>query len=181
MFSDNNDDDNKVMTIGRIDIDASRYTQKPDMTELPILVTRNLVLFPEVVVPLALGREAAIKLASAASKSATPIGVVCQTDSNDEHPDLYTGLSPYGVIADVLNVFDLPDGSKTALLKSRKKFRIESIAENGEFPLAKVRSVGDRIIDPSQLHIVMESIQSATQEILNSASDAPSEEIKSNI
>ncbi|MDE5656146.1 MAG: LON peptidase substrate-binding domain-containing protein, partial [Muribaculaceae bacterium] len=78
MFSDNNDDDNKVMTIGRIDIDASKFVKKPDLSCLPILVTKNLVLFPEVVVPVALGRESAIRLASQASKDATPIGVVCQ-------------------------------------------------------------------------------------------------------
>lgn len=181
MFSDNNDDDNKVMTIGRIDIDASKFVKKPDLSGLPILVTKNLVLFPEVVVPVALGRESAIRLASQASKDATPIGVVCQLDSNDEHPDLSTGLCSYGVVADVLNVFDLPDGSKTALLKSRKKFKIEQIADSGDFPVAKVRISGDRVTDPDSLRMIMESVRNANQEILSAAPDGPVEEIKSNM
>lgn len=181
MFSDNNDDDNKVMTIGRIDIDASKFVKKPDLSCLPILVTKNLVLFPEVVVPVALGRESAIRLASQASKDATPIGVVCQLDSNDEHPDLSTGLCSYGVVADVLNVFDLPDGSKTALLKSRKKFKIEQIADGGDFPVAKVRISGDRVTDPDELRMIMESVRNANREILSAAPDGPVEEIKSNM
>lgn len=181
MFSDNKDDDNKLMTIGRIDIDASKFANKPDLNSLPILITKNLVLFPEVVVPVALGRESAIKLATQASKDATPIGVICQLDSNDEQPDLKTGLCGYGVIADVLNVFDLPDGSKTALLKSRKKFKTEQLADGGGFPVAKVRICGDRIIDAGQLRIIMESVRNANNEILSSAPDAPAEEIKSNM
>lgn len=181
MFSDNNDDDNKMVTIGRIDIDASKFNNKPDLKNLPMLVTKNLVLFPEVVVPLALGREGALKLATNASDDGTPLGVVCQLNSNDEHPDLNSGLSPYGVVADVLNIFDLPDGSKTALLKSRKKFKIESISDNGDYPVAHVRSVGDRVSDPDDLHVVMDAIHTVMEEVMKAGPDGHNEEIKANM
>lgn len=182
MFSDNDDDNNnKMVTIGRIDIDATKFNKKPDIKNLPVLVTKNLVLFPEVVVPLALGRESAMRLAVKASEDGEPIGVVCQLNSDDEHPDIHSGLSSYGVVADVLNVFDLPDGSKTALLKSRKKFKIESIDLCDDIPVAKVRPLGDRVSNPEELRIAVSAIETAMQEVLQATPDGHNDELKANM
>ncbi len=116
--------DNRTAVFGQIDIDAKRFDIEPMADDLPIIATRNLVLFPGVTIPISLGRENSITTAACAADRQIPVGIVCQLDPEVEKPSVTTGLYKYGVVADVLKVFDLPDGSKTALVRGRGKFRI---------------------------------------------------------
>lgn len=96
---------------------------QPDLQQLPLLPTRNLVLFPDVAIPITLGRESSLATAESAERNSSFIGVVCQLDSSDDNPEL-KGLFKYGVFAQVLKVLTLPDGTKTALVQARGKFKI---------------------------------------------------------
>ena len=101
-MSHNNDDNHSFVSIGQIDIDATAFSTEPSIEDLPILATRNLVLFPGVTIPISLIRENSRKTAEIASKHQIPIGIVCQLDADEENPSITTGLYKYGVFADVL-------------------------------------------------------------------------------
>ena len=108
----------------RIEIDLGRFDKEPDLSCLPILPTRNLVMFPGVTVTFELGRPSSLELAQKAHDGAYPIGILCQINSDEDEPSLTTGLYKYGVIADVIGLFDRPDGVKCALVRSRGRFRV---------------------------------------------------------
>lgn len=114
----------QTAVFGQIDIDVKRFNIEPTPDDLPILATRNLVLFPGVTIPISLGRQNSILTATEASERQIPIGIVCQLNPEEENPSVTRGLYKYGVVADVLKVFDLPDGSKTALVRGRGKIKI---------------------------------------------------------
>ena len=97
MKQDNEQEQQVTVNLGKIDIDPSQLTAPPDVEDLPILATRNLVLFPETTIPISLGRENSVATASIASEKSLPIGVVCQLRSDEEHPAVTTGLYKYGV------------------------------------------------------------------------------------
>lgn len=130
--------DNRTAVFGQIDIDARRFDIEPSADDLPIIATRNLVLFPGVTIPISLGRENSIITATAAADRQLPVGIVCQLDPEAEKPSVTTGLYKYGVVADVLKVFDLPDGSKTALVRGRGKFRIIGRGAGSVLPEAQL-------------------------------------------
>lgn len=131
----NSDNDNpKIISIGQIDIDSSKFNADPDYNNLPILATQNLVLFPDVTIPISLVRTNSLHLAKKAYETGTPVGIVCQLNPNDERPDVMH-LHKYGVIADIIKIFDLPDGSHTAIVKSRNRIIVE-----GESPTHDGRS-----------------------------------------
>jgi len=113
----------REVPMGQIEIDTSKYGREPDWDDLPVLPTRNLVMFPGVTVPLSIGREGSLKLASRAADTCTPIAVICQTDADDDSPNM-RGLYKYGVVADVFKVIDLPDDTHTALLRARSRLRV---------------------------------------------------------
>ena len=71
------DQDKQSAVFGQIDIDAKRFDIDPSVDDLPILATRNLVLFPGVTIPISLGRENSIVTATESSERQIPIGVVC--------------------------------------------------------------------------------------------------------
>ncbi len=138
-------DNAKVVQIGQIDINIDNVAAEPDVNCLPILATRDLVLFPGVTFPISLGRESSIVTARMAEKEGTPIGIVCQLDPSKDNPvvkDLYT----HGVIGDIMKVFDLPDGNKTAIIHARSRFKIlEDVTEQqSEWPMcARVQLLKD--------------------------------------
>ena len=73
-----NNGNSKVVTFGPIDIDPSREEGIFMPDSLPILPTRDLVLFPGVTFPIRLGRESTIATAKFAEQHGLAIGVLCQ-------------------------------------------------------------------------------------------------------
>ena len=95
---------------------ADDLTEAPSETiDLPddaliILPVRNVVMFPAMVTPLAIGRPGSVAAAQEATKSDRPLGILLQTDDEAEVPtpdDLYR----MGTVANVLRYLTAPDGT----------------------------------------------------------------------
>lgn len=123
------DTHSRVVTLGQIDIDSRRFNKEPDYDHLPVLPTRDLVLFPGVTVPISLGRQQSIDTAVNAHEKELPIAIVCQKDPSIEKPSGVNDLMNVGVLADVLKVFTLPDNSRTAIVRARDKVKILADAD----------------------------------------------------
>lgn len=122
-FSHNNDQ-GPILSIGHIELgETKRKELNVDPTDVPILPTRNVVLFPNVTIPIKLGRETSLHIAELAKKRNIPIGIVCQLDPTEDDPSL-NSLFHYGVIGDVLQVIQLPDNTSTAIVRGTAKFKI---------------------------------------------------------
>lgn len=161
--------DNNIDTIDmgfqKIEIDLTRFDKEPDSENLPILPTRNLVLFPNLTVSFELGRDSALALARYAEKECMPVGIVCQVNSEEETPAVTTGLFKYGTYADVLSVFERPDGAHSALVRARGKFRIMGRGSNpGAWLTARVKPVADNNDKSEELALVCEQIKSVALE-----------------
>lgn len=125
-------DNPRIISLGQIEINPDKFNSEPDPDALPILATQNLVLFPGVTTPLALVREQSKQIAQMAYETGTPIGVVCQLDPEVENPSI-DQLQQFGVVADVLKIFDLPDGQRTALVRARNKFQVLGYSDRYSF------------------------------------------------
>lgn len=98
-----------------------------------VLATRNLVLFPQIALPIQLGRNISIAVAKYAQKTGKPIAVVCQRDPQTDEPEV-GDLFSYGTLARVIDVIDIQSGVKTAIVEGLVKVRILSPAENPAVP-----------------------------------------------
>lgn len=162
--------------IQKIEIDLNSFDGDPDLDHLPILPTRNLVLFPGMTVTFELGRESAKYLAKHANENKMAIGVVCQLDPNEDNPAVTTGLYKYGVIADVLSVIDNNETPSMALVRSRGKFRILGAAKDSEMWLtARVKPVQDidNVKDNVEFNMVSEEIHRLINDDLSELIPAP--------
>ena len=108
----------------------------------PILPLRNTVLFPNQIIPIYIGREQSLKLISDVSECEDKtIIVVAQKDGNEENPepsDLYESA----VLGKVMKVFDMPDKSKSAIVKGLERIKITNFNEfvnyyTGEYEIAQ--------------------------------------------
>lgn len=90
---------------------------------LPILPLRNMVLFPGVVLPVAIGRKSSLRLIDHAYKKGKTIGAVCQLRPEVERPGL-EDLYPIGVVAKIVRVFEMPDQTTTVILQGMQRFQL---------------------------------------------------------
>ena len=93
---------------------------------LPLLPTRELVLFPKMVAPIFVGRAKSISAIEAAFSGQTPLILCAQREAAVEDPS-FDDLRPVGVRARVLQLFKLPDGSIKALVEGDERVRAERV------------------------------------------------------
>ena len=106
---------------------ATDLPAAPDVTLLPLLPLRDVVVFPHMVIPLFVGRPKSIKALDIAMDSGKHILLVAQKSAAKDDPgaeDLY----PIGCVATVLQMLKLPDGTVKVLVEGKKRARVRRFA-----------------------------------------------------
>ena len=116
----------------------------------PVLPLRNTVLFPNQIIPIYIGRKQSLQLISDVNElEDKTIVVVAQKDGNKENPkpgDLYKDA----VIAKVMKTFDMPDNSKSAIVKGIKRVQITNFIEHSNYYKCEYEISSD-ILDHDEL------------------------------
>ena len=111
--------------------------------EIPVLPLRNMVLFPGVAMPVVIGRTKSMRLIRDAEHKKKMVGVLCQKDTAVEDPD-YEDLFNIGVVAEILRVLEMPDGSTTAILQGKKRFLLHQVTEKEPFLSGRISMLEDK-------------------------------------
>lgn len=172
-------DEPKIISIGQIDISPNGKQASPTLDDLPVIPLRDMVLFPFITVPIMMGRDLTVRTVNAAVEKKIPVGVFCQTDPGIETPSV-SDLNTYGVIADVVKVLELPDGTTTAILSARGKVKILGEGPGETIPGAlSVRAKECRETTPrptdKEFAVLIEDIRSTTLRILGQNGDNSNE------
>ncbi|WP_301098390.1 endopeptidase La [Otariodibacter sp.] len=106
--------------------------KKKKTIELPLLPLRDVVVFPFMVMPLFVGRDKSIQALRAAMESNKQLFLVTQKDANKEDPTMDDVYS-VGVIANIIQMLNLPDGTVKVLVEGQVRGKIAHIHddENG--------------------------------------------------
>ena len=112
-------------------------------SELPILPLRNTVLFPGVVVPITLGRDASIRLIKDAYKSDKTIGVVAQKSADVENPGI-EDLYQIGTVAYIVKMIRMPDGNTTAIIQGKRRFQVKEVTQTEPYLKASVEQTEEK-------------------------------------
>ena len=102
--------------------------------ELPILATRNMVLFPGIIVPILIGRDSSLKLVRLCShKPEQVIAVFCQKDTSVNKPTL-KDLYHVGVFARIVRTLEMPMSNNiTAIVQGLGRCKLEDIVRSRPF------------------------------------------------
>jgi ATP-dependent Lon protease len=142
---------------------------------LPILALRNTVLFPGVVLPITVGRDASLSLVKDAFAGDRLVGVVAQRSSEIEDPepkDLYD----IGTVASILKLIKMPDGSKSIVIQGKRRFRIEDYLEVDPYFRARVSAIEEQLdVDDIELAARIRSIKELAIQIVHMSPNLPSE------
>lgn len=132
-------DDNSFSLIADFDGPDEQSTDMEIMPgdKIPILPLRNMVLFPSVFLPVAVGRKSSLKLIREAEKKKKPIAVVCQKRPQTDNPGI-DDLHSIGVTAKVVRILDMPDQTTTVILQGVKRMELQEITDNRPYLKGKI-------------------------------------------
>ncbi len=142
------------------DEDVMNSEKVPD--SLAILPLRNTVLFPGVVIPITVSRDKSIKLIKEAFKGGRIIGVVAQKNDKVEEP-LLEELNKIGTVAQILRMFQMPDGNTTAIIRGKKRFEIKELLETE--PYLKATIVPFEEVKPAKGDKEFEALVSSAKDL----------------
>ena len=133
-----------------------------------------MVLFPGVALPVIIGRPKSMRLIKEAVHKKSLIGVVCQKEMGTEDPileDLYTT----GVIADIVRVLEMPDGSTTVILQGKKRFELNELTETDPYLSGKITVLEDTKPDKTdrEFEALISTIKDLTIKMLGAVAEPP--------
>ena len=162
-----------ILTECDVDEDFTEGIEKVGDT-IPILPLRNMVLFPGVALPVIIGRPKSMRLIKEAVHKKSLIGVVCQKEMGTEDPileDLYTT----GVIADIVRVLEMPDGSTTVILQGKKRFELNELTETDPYLSGTFTVLEDTKPDKTdrEFEALISTIKDLTIKMLGAVAEPP--------
>ena len=133
--------------------------QKSNTDDLvfPVLPLRDVIVFPNMVIPLFVGREKSIKSLEVAMESNKQIMLVAQKTADLDDPqdeDIYR----FGTLATVLQLLKLPDGTIKVLVEGASRAEIQGQIYGDTYYEAKVNLIDESIIDDREVEILSRSV-----------------------
>lgn len=132
---------------------------------LPVLPLRDVVVFPNMVIPLFVGRERSMRALELAMDGEKHILLLAQRSPEIDDPapkDMYE----VGTIATVLQLVKLPDGTIKVLVEGLERAKIRKVREESGVYLADVSAVTTVDAEPKELEVMRTSLISQFEQLV---------------
>lgn len=126
------------------------------VVEIPVLALRDVVVYPQMVIPLFVGREKSIRCLDIAMETDKQIFLVAQKDASIDDPtadDVY----PTGTVATILQMLKLPDGTVKVLVEGLQRASIESFLETEDKFIADIQYLTSEPVSEDSVEVLMRS------------------------
>ncbi len=126
------------------------------LPEYPLLPLRDIVIFPNMVAPLFVGREKSIKALEHAMGEGKTIFLATQKKAKTDNPT-EKDIFRMGAVATILQLLRLPDGTVKALVEGKKRGKIAQFLSNDDFFMVQVKSIEEKTEQNVQIEALMRS------------------------
>jgi ATP-dependent Lon protease len=130
---------------------------EPSSQTYPVLPLREIVVFPHMIVPLFVGREKSVRALEAVMGEDKEILLASQVDPGVDEPTP-DGIYRVGVLANVLQLLKLPDGTVKVLVEGRERVRIEDYVDNDAYFEARAEVLEETWGDPVSVKALSRSV-----------------------
>ncbi len=144
----------------------------------PVLPLRDIVVFPHMIVPLFVGREKSVRALEEVMQDDKQILLSSQTDPSVDDPD-HDGIYEMGVLANVLQLLKLPDGTVKVLVEGRQRARIDAYIENESFFEARATLLEEDPGDPATIEALVRSVSTDFERYAKVKKNVPEEALAS--
>ncbi|GGD32401.1 Lon protease [Sinisalibacter lacisalsi] len=142
--------------------DAPAEQEENNMTEHttqshPVLPLRDIVVFPHMIVPLFVGREKSVKALEAVMGEERQILLASQIDPSLDEPET-DSIYRVGVLANVLQLLKLPDGTVKVLVEGQSRVKITRFIENEAYFEAEAEALQETTGDAETVEALTRSV-----------------------
>ena len=150
----------------------ARGTGRRDM---PLVALRETVIFPEMIVPLQVGREKSVNALNAAVAAGGPIALVTQRHPEQEDIDRPDELYDVGTLAKIAQVVQLQDGTVRAIVQGQGRLRVHGFSQTSPYIIATVEDLSDRTPDGVEVEALMRTVQAQIEQYVANGAPVPPE------
>ena len=112
-------------------------TEHTGQIETPVLALRDVVVYPQMVIPLFVGREKSIRCLDRAMENDKRVFLVAQKDAGIDEPQA-EDLFEVGTVATILQMLKLPDGTVKVLVEGMQRASVKEFTETEEYFIANI-------------------------------------------
>lgn len=154
------------------DINGKESLKVPEI--LPLIPLRDLIIFPNLVVPLFVGRDRSIKALEEAMRTEHMVALVAQKEAETQDPDK-EDLYSIGSVATVMQELKLPDGTAKALVEGMTRLRVEEFIESEPFFKVRVSVVEEPIEKSIETEALMRNLVAQFEQTARLGKPVPQE------
>ncbi len=123
----------------------------------PVLPLRDIVVFPHMIVPLFVGRDKSVRALEEVMQDDKQILLSSQIDPSDDDP-ASDGIYNSGVLANVLQLLKLPDGTVKVLVEGVQRVRILEYLENPDYFEARAETLLEMPGDAATIEALLRTV-----------------------
>src|SRR6187401_185890 len=158
-----------------IEEQVEQNPEEPRIRELPLVPLRETVIFPEMTVPLQVGRDKSVQALNKAVADGTPIALVTQRTPDQEDITDLGELYSIGTLAKIAQVVQLQDGTVRAIVQGQERLRLLDFVDSEPFILARIEVVKEQPAKDLQVQALVRTVQGQIEQYVQSGAPVPPE------
>ncbi|WP_417239094.1 endopeptidase La [Celeribacter halophilus] len=140
----------------------------------PVLPLRDIVVFPHMVVPLFVGRDKSVKALEEVMAQDKQILLSAQKDPAVDDPDT-DGIYRVGVLANVLQLLKLPDGTVKVLVEGERRVQLTRFLDNDSYFEAEITPLEESAGDAEAVTALLRSVREEFEHYAKVKKNVPEE------
>ena len=110
---------------------------------LPLVALRDTVIFPEMIVPLQVGRDRSVKALDRAVRTSQPVALITQRSNETEEINSVDELYSIGTLAKIAQVIRLQDGTIRAIVQGQRRIRLLDLVQTEPHLEARIELIDE--------------------------------------
>ena len=142
---------------------------------LPLVALRETVIFPEMIVPLQVGREKSVKALDKAVNGDSLIALVTQRQAEREEIESTDELYDVGTLAKIAQVVQAQDGTVRAIVQGQQRLRLLGFESTKDYISANVQVIDDEAPEDLEVQALVRTVQGQIEQYVQSGAPVPPE------
>jgi ATP-dependent Lon protease len=147
----------------------------PGVRELPLVALRETVIFPEMIVPLQVGRDKSVAALNAATAASGPIALVTQREAEREEIEDPAELYSVGTLAKIAQVVQLQDGTVRAIVQGQGRLKVLEFVQTSPYIIVRVEEMPDVTPEGIEVQALMRTVQAQIEQYVANGAPVPPE------
>ena len=144
----------------------------------PLLPLRDVVVYPNMVIPLFVGRSKSIEALEAAMLGDKQVVLLTQRNPADDDPG-QAELYAMGTLATILQLLKLPDGTVKVLVEGEQRVQVARVDELEDYQQARVELIDEPPLDAREAEVLVRTLMSQFEQFVNLGKKIPPEAVTS--